>query len=310
MERYYIGMDGGGTSTKVLVWDGTRERCRLSAGSLNYNSAGPARIAQALAELRDALAESGFAADDCAAVGIGCAGVSNPAVRPFLEKVFLELGYGCPVCVFGDEEAAMYGAFEEADGILLIAGTGSICLGQTGQGARKYRAVGYGHLIDDEGSAYALGRDILSAVVRAEDGRAQPTVLRDAVFGRLGISAMPELVGYVYAQDHTKKEIAALASLLSLPEAVQDAAVRRIVDKAAGELACLVQAVFGKMQRGMQAGSEVFPLVLHGSVLERNAMIRDRLTAGLRAVCPGVRLAQAAGDAAQGAAKIAEASAR
>lgn len=140
MERYYIGMDGGGMSTKVLVWDGTREHCRLSAGSLNYNSAGPARIAQALAELRDALAESGFAADDCAAVGIGCAGVSNPAVRPFLEKVFLELGYGCPVCVFGDEEAAMYGAFEEADGILLIAGTGSICLGQTGQGARKYRA--------------------------------------------------------------------------------------------------------------------------------------------------------------------------
>jgi len=310
MKKYYIGMDGGGTSTKILVWDGTRECCRLSAGSLNYNSAGSKRIAQTLVEVRDALSAGGFAVEDCAAVGIGCAGVSNPAVRPFLEKILLELGYGCPVHVFGDEEAAMYGAFEEADGILLIAGTGSICLGQTWQGAQRYRAGGYGHLIDDEGSAYALGRDILSAVVRAEDGRAQPTVLREAVFDRLGISAMPELVGYVYAQNHTKKEIAAFASLLSLPEVTQDAAAQRIVDKAAGELASLVQAVFERMRQGKQMESTVLPLVLHGSVLEKNVLIRERLTAELCAVCPGVRLAQAAGDAAKGAAKIAELSAR
>lgn len=246
------------------------------------------------------------------AIGVGCAGVSNPVVRTFLEETFLRLGYGCPVFIFGDQEAAMFGAFGEEAGILLISGTGSICLGQTGKRERKYRAGGYGHLIDDEGSAYALGRDVLSAVVRAEDGRAEPTALKAAVFERLHISTLSELVGYVYAKDHTKKEIAGLASLLSLPGTRGDWAAERIMDKAAGELEELVKAVVGQMEDNGEPAEilrEIF-LVLHGSVLEKNEGIRERLAARLRASCPNVKLREAASDAAKGAAGIAAASVR
>ena len=197
----------------------------------------------------------------------------------------------------------MYGAFGEDEGLLLISGTGSICLGQADAGQTRYRAGGFGHLIDDEGSAYAIGRDIAAAVVRAEDGRGPQTVLRDILYGHLGISSSSELVGYVYAMDHTKKEIARLAPLISLPGTESDEACGQIVAKAVAGLLEMVIAVHSKMQA--RCGRSGFPLVLHGSVLRGNARIAGELTETLFARLPGIRIIQARADAAHGAVGLA-----
>lgn len=304
MKKYYIGMDGGGTSTTLLVRRGGKEIFRMRAGSLNYNAVEEAALEKTLTQMRNELRENGFDEADCAGIGVGCAGVSNPAVRPFLEGTLLKLGYRCSVSVFGDEEAAMFGALGENDGILLISGTGSVCLGQLRKGTVRYRAGGFGHLIDDEGSAYALGRDILRAVVRAEDGRGNPTVLRKAVFEQLQIADISELVGYVYAAGRTKKEIAALAVLLDMPKVRKDDAAKQIMEKAVEALEELAVTVAGNMKADGSEGD--LTMVLHGSVLKKNDWIRDRLTAGLQIRYPEIRLTEGIGDAAEGAARIAE----
>ncbi len=283
MKGYYIGMDGGGTGTTILVSSGGRDLCRIEAEGLNYNSFGQAGVTKTLEHAAAALKEKGFEPACCLGVGIGCAGVSNPAAKTLINEKMLEFGYTCPVFVFGDQRAAMYGALEREDGILLIAGTGSICLGQAGGGKEEYRTGGFGHLIDDEGSAYALGRDILSAVVRAEDGREEKTVLKDAVYEKLGISSIPEIIEYVYARERVKGEIASLAMLLGDPEIRKDAAAVRIMEKAAGELSRLVLTVLAKMQN--QGREKGVPLVLHGSVLKRNERIREELLKALEENC-------------------------
>ena len=53
--------------------------------------------------------------------------------------------------IFGDQHAALYGAHCQGKGIILIAGTGSVCYGMDGMGGEA-RAGGWGYLIDDEGS--------------------------------------------------------------------------------------------------------------------------------------------------------------
>ena len=58
---------------------------------------------------------------------------------------------------------------------------------------------GYGYLIDDGGSGYALGRDILTAVVRAADGRGPATALTQAVFAALGVQSVGEIITWLYA---------------------------------------------------------------------------------------------------------------
>lgn len=318
MKGYYIGMDGGGTGTTILVSSDGRDLCRMEVEGLNYNSFGQAGVTKTLEHAAASLKERGFEPDCCLGVGIGCAGVSNPAAAALINEKMLEFGYTCPVFVFGDQRAAMYGALEREDGILLIAGTGSICLGQAAGGKEEYRAGGFGHLIDDEGSAYALGRDILSAVVRAEDGREEKTALKDAVYEKLGISSIPEIIEYVYAKERMKGEIASLAMLLGDPEIRKDAAAVRIMEKAAEELSRLVLTVLAKMRD--QRREKTFPLVLHGSVLKRNERIREELIkaleeswkkkgyrAGSRVPALPIRIADAKKDAVHGAVGLAEA---
>ena len=91
-------------------------------------------------------------------------------------------------------------------GTVLIAGTGSICYARTADG-RRARSGGWGHLIDDEGSAYALGRDILRAVVRAADGRAPATALTELIAQRLGAPGVQPVIRFTYAPTTTKRKL-------------------------------------------------------------------------------------------------------
>lgn len=86
-----------------------------------------------------------------------------------------------------------------------MAGTGAICCGRDGAGNRT-RVGGYGYLIDDGGSGYALGRDILTAVVRAADGRGPATALTQAVFAALGVRSVGEIITWLYAPRHRGQE--------------------------------------------------------------------------------------------------------
>ena len=303
MGKYYIGMDAGGTGTTVLVSDGRKDLFLTKTEGLNCNSFPLEHIAKSLREAADSLLENGYIPADCAGIGIGAAGNNNPAASALLRDCLRGCGFRCPVTICSDADAALYGAFGEEDGLLLISGTGSICLGQTHGGLERYRAGGFGHLIDDEGSAYAIGRDIAAAVVKAEDGRGPETTLRGALFRHLGISGSPELVGYIYDMSHTKKDIARLARLISLPENEGDRASAQIIEKAIASLLEIVTAVYGRMEA--RCGSPELPLVLHGSVLLGNPRIAGELTEAISHRLPGIRIAQARADAAHGAVGLA-----
>ena len=184
MSGYVCGWDGGGTKTEVLCLSLNGETLADAAfGPLNLNGADPERIC---ATIRDSVAfmasqPGGLAA--CQALVIGTAGVSNRAAVTLVEQTVREAGYQGPLQLLGDQEIALAGAVR-GPGAVLVAGTGSICCGRSAQGERA-RSGGYGHLIDDEGSGYALGRDILKAVVRAADGRGSETALTAMVFDAL-----------------------------------------------------------------------------------------------------------------------------
>lgn len=96
MKGYYIGMDGGGTGTTILVSSGGRDLCRIEAEGLNYNSFGQAGVTKTLEHAAAALKEKGFEPACCLGVGIGCAGVSNPAAKTLINEKMLEFGYTCP----------------------------------------------------------------------------------------------------------------------------------------------------------------------------------------------------------------------
>lgn len=297
--RYVAGVDGGGTKTAVTVMDEAGRTIEtFASGGINYNGRDEAEVSRHLADIAAALGMACGGLDSCAQLVVGAAGVSNPTVPGRLTAALRASGYGGGVHIVGDHETALFGALEREHGMILIAGTGSICFGRSASGA-VHRTGGFGHLIDDEGSGYSIGRDLLSAVVQSHDGRAPSTALTEMVYARLGIGSVPELVGFVYDRRTGKQDIAALAPLLSDACARGDEAALAIAARSGASLAELVRPV---AERLWPDGGE---LALAGSVLLRSAHVREALLARLRQTCPAVQAANARRDASAGAALMA-----
>jgi len=298
----YCGWDGGGTKTEVCLADEAGRRLASAVfGPLNPNGAARDRVVETV---RQGILYMAEAAGSLSAVGglvVGMAGISNRSAAALVENALKEAmdetGGAVPFRLAGDQEIALAGAVEGA-GALLIAGTGSVCTGRNAEG-RPFRVGGYGYLIDDAGSGWDIGRGILAAVVRAEDGRGPDTALTQLVFDKLGCSSVGEMITWLYAPETGKKDVAALAALLPAALEQQDAAAETISRQAADSLAELAET--GWRKSGLQAGE----LAVTGSILLHVPAIRNALEQRLHRTCPLLRVTEPHGTPAEGAAKMA-----
>ena len=291
--EFFAGIDGGGTKTALECRDRQgRVLLRQTFGPFNFNSIGAERFDGLLEELTAALAALGTCVGLCA----GAAGISNPRVREHFSRAMDRAGIARWSLV-GDQEIALYGALEGAAGCGVIAGTGSICFGRDGAG-RAARAGGWGHLLDDEGSGYALGRDALSAVLRQWDGRGPETLLTRLVSEKLGAGGPGDIVAYAYAGD--KSRIAAIAPLTEQAARAGDGAAASILEKGGRELALQVRAVAGAL------GLREVPVALMGGLLAHDTGLRRALTERLAVERPDLHCIAPKQDAAAGAAMMAQ----
>lgn len=290
--RFAAGLDGGGTKTLVECRDeGGGVLCRETFGPFNLNSIGPARFSALLEEITGFLARTG----ECVSLCAGAAGVSNPTVKKLFGEAMGKAGVPRWLLV-GDHEIALWGALSGGPGCALIAGTGSICCGRNAAGEFA-RTGGWGHLIDDGGSGYALGRDALAAVVRQWDGRGDPTLLSRLVAEKLDLHTPQELVGYAY--DGDKSRVAAVSRLVSEAAQARDAVAEGIYRRNGAELALLVTATARKL------GMEACRVALLGGQLVHDPLLRSILEADLAQSTPGLICVEPEQDAAAGAALMA-----
>ena len=293
---FVIGMDGGGTKTKVCIMDlEGREVDVIFGGGMNINGLGREGVLRNMAEIFAELKNRCGDWSLLKAVCIGAAGISNPELREALQLSVKLAGIEVDPVIFGDQHAALYGAHCQGKGIILIAGTGSICFGLDGKGGEA-RTGGWGYLIDDEGSGYALGRDVLAAIAQAEDGRIPPTCMRAPVFEQLGIENINGMIKFIYADTTGKKEIAALAiHIMKAYEAGEEVALASL-ENAAAKLAEMVVPVVRKLH--LEDGEIAFC----GSVITKNEVVIDKLKHKLSQLFPNLTCIQPKQDAAFGAA--------
>lgn len=290
--KFAAGIDGGGTKTKVECRDGHGAvLCWKAFGPFNLNSIGEAAFEALLNEITSFLSEIG----ECAALCAGAAGVSNPQVRTLTARAMERAGIARWRLV-GDHEIALHGALSGQPGCALIAGTGSICCGRNEKG-EFVRTGGWGHLIDDGGSGYALGRDALAAVVRQWDGRGRKTLLAELVSAELGTKTPQELVAYIYGGD--KSRIAAAAPLVECAAEAGDETALEIYAQGGAELAALADATAKRL------GFTACEVALLGGLLEHDAYLRTALLERLAGMSPGLRCVSPRQDAAAGAAMMA-----
>lgn len=301
----FVGIDGGGTRSSAVVTDHDgHELGRLETGPTLVNDADPAGRASALADLIDHALRAANAKPPVEAVCCALAGGGRKDTQRELSAAILKEAIAFRVRIVTDAEAAFYDTFGTGPGILLIAGTGSIAWGRGEDGALA-RVGGWGERLGDEGSAYAIGRDTLRAILRAHDGRGRPTALTETILTRLGLESPESLIAW---SAHAEKyEVAALAphTLEQAKDTEEtgpaDAMAREIIAHAADELAEHITTLEARLGPWNQPPH----LALAGGLLTANHGFRTHLLDALERRGTAVRPLETRIDAARGAAGLA-----
>jgi glucosamine kinase len=292
---HLIGIDGGGTRTTVVVADahgGELLRQRGPAGIVDPRD--PEGSARALVErVRESLDRAAVRAP-VAALCAGLAGVGDAGVRERVRRAIEQAGVAARVEVTGDSEIALEGAFHGGAGILLIAGTGSNAIGR-GEDGRLARCGGWGMIVGDEGSGYAMGRAALTAALRGTDGRGAPTRLLPELLARLGLDDPHQIPSW--AGRAAKSQIAALVPVVVRLAGEGDEPSLQVLRDAAREQALHAAALAERLA----PWSGPPPLVFFGGVFD-NPLFCELVARTLAAMLPtGFRLHEAQDDAVSGA---------
>jgi N-acetylglucosamine kinase-like BadF-type ATPase len=187
--RWAVGVDVGGTWTRVAAVDAAGRRVQVTA-----RSGAAADLPALLARLWKSRRLAPTSVD---ALVVASRGVWTGAERRAAERRMAALARR--VRVISDVEAAYAGALGERPGILLLAGTGSIALGRNARG-RWARAGGLGPLLGDEGSAFWIGRRWIVATASAKRAREIATA-PDAV---ARVAALAPSVGRLARRGHAR----------------------------------------------------------------------------------------------------------
>ncbi len=232
--EYLVGVDGGGTGCRVRLCDRKgREIAASSGGPANINTDFTSTLQNILLAVCKAYEAAGLdparRADDAAWVGLAGAGVGDLAAR--MEHA---LGFAA-TRVSTDRKTTVEGALGGGDGTVAMVGTGSFFVRRAGGTERSIG--GWGYQLGDECGGAWLGRELLRAVLKAEDGILDHSDLTARILHRF--SGRPgDIVRFAHSA--TPGEIGGLAPDVTAAQQAGDPVARAIMDDA-------VDLLFGQL---------------------------------------------------------------
>ena len=297
---HYLGIDGGGTKTTCAVGDETRLIAAATGGPSNIVRVGEAQTRESLHRaVHQACAASGITPQQLVRTCIGGSGAARPELAAIVRGILAEI-LPTPIDVVGDMEIALQAAFDDAPGVIVIAGTGSIAYGRDKMG-KTLRAGGWGFEIGDEGSAHWIGRAAVSAVLRASDrdgDKVASSPLAKDLFKAWGVSSLSDL-----ARAANSIPGPDFAPLFRAVVASEDELAREVLGTAGRELADVAAVVIHRLFCEDDQGS--VPVAMIGGVFRHAALAREAFYNELQTLAPGARVMPQVVEPVEGALRMA-----
>ncbi len=279
----YLGVDGGGTKTHaVLIND---DQTILGEGLTGAGNPLRVGVETAIKNIFGAIEKASDAANrskgDIVSAQIGLAGVRREDLRYLIRNRFRELLRIRKIEVTTDAEIALYAATEGKEGLVIIAGTGSVCMGKNAKGEMA-SAGGWGPLAGDEGGGAGIARRALQAIAKSSDGRGSPTNLSDYAVDYFRAGRLEDLSVAIYAPQVDNARIAGFAKFVSQAANEGDAVAIELLTEAGRELGIAAKAVIEKLK--MQR--RTFPIGKVGSVFKSAELITKPLLETVQEIAP------------------------
>ena len=268
--KYVIGVDAGGTKTEAAAYNLNGEFIKSSikgfGNLLNDTEVALSNISDAITDIT-----SDLGCEDLEGIYIGAAGaeVGNNS-KLIKEKVQSQVNI--TVEVMNDAEIALKAMLKGKDGILTIAGTGSIAFGINN--GRSSKCGGWGNLLGDEGSGYKVAICAIQRMIKEEEEALPQSKLTKSILEKLQIESVNDITEFVYSS--TKDDIASIAPIVARLGENEDDISKNILCEQGVELAKTVERLYKKL------GFERCSVALVGGVIRKAKVVRNSFEDYLR----------------------------
>ena len=272
--KYQIGVDAGGTHSTAIAYDETGKeigRAEGGPGQINADYEGGIKnISDTINELIDKVD------GDCMRVLVGIAGLSVVGNAPEVAATISSRINNLPTRAITDSLLALYAGLEGDDGALVIAGTGSVYNGL--QNGHLIAVGGYGNILGDEGSGYAIARSAMQSALLSWDKREDNALIQ--MFTKLfGVEHMDECNAKFYKMSNP--EVAGMAvHVAQLADEGSDDAIK-VIKKQAHLLARDIIIGLDRYE-----DPKPMKIALTGSVLANNEMLRGLVEDEVKTLVP------------------------
>jgi len=241
MISYLIGVDGGGSGTRVRLARATDGLTTIAEGA-----SGPSALSLGIAPawaaigaaIVQAFAQAGVAQPPLVelGIGLGMAGVHNPRwAREFLDA---DPGYAA-IALHNDGYTTLVGAHGGQPGAIIALGTGSVGFALLADGTQR-EVGGWGFPSGDEGGGAWIGLSAANYIEQVVDGRLEGGPLADEIIALCG-GARPAIQDWLAGATATR--YATLAPLVVRHAEADDEAALEIMHSAGFEVDLMAAAL-------------------------------------------------------------------
>ncbi|MBQ8210254.1 MAG: hypothetical protein IJZ35_06715 [Clostridia bacterium] len=274
--KYYLGIDGGGTTTVAAVSDENGNILLKQAGkSINFYSVG---MDAARFNLENVLVEidavSGIKEFESAF--IGCSALDGEADEELVGKLCGGIVKAKKIRMNSDVYIALKSVGEAECPCVAVCGTGSMAVAEDKQGNIRISG-GWGHIVGDEGSAYSIAVNALKCCCRMCD-RGEETPLLSSANRFFGVENFRDATDIIYSSQTTKDILAGFAK--NVGELAEDG------DADALEIIRTEAKAFSRTVLDLLDGCDV--LGLYGGVFRHNELFTSVFSAEIKEKYPTV----------------------
>jgi len=211
MNKYIIGIDGGGTKTLGVLFDiNGKELRRVEHGFSNFSIDEDIAKSNVDITIEDLIKDLGT--DREIFIQMGIAGYSKiKKSTQFIKS--LEKKFNVTIDLDSDAIIALYSVKkdQEINVIMVIGGTGSVLMVTDGE--KTNLIGGFGHLLGDEGSAYHLAITALKKIIEEKESNQPYSQLSEAILKEINIIDYQDIKNFVY--NSNKSDIAKLSKFIA-----------------------------------------------------------------------------------------------
>jgi len=303
--NYIVGVDGGGSKTEAVLADlKGKILVRVKTGSAHPRNIG---VKKALENVALAIEKILPKEGKILSVFLGLPAMEeefkfkeNIIKKELLKHKRISSIFKGKVIIGSDQLAGFRSGTDEKDGLVLIAGFGSVCHGWKDKKEAMTDSCGY---LSEAGSAFFVGQKVLQAVFKDLDGRGEKTLLTKLLFQKLKIKNKENLIDKIYS----KKPIEIIPPFSIFCDTAakkEDKITKNILIEAGRELALSANTVIKRLN----FKNKKFPLVLIGSIFN-SKIVLDTAIKGIKKFAPKVKVIRPKAEPVIGAVKLAVAEA-